>query len=64
MLWVAIILVLALVGGFLGTLLELAVWAVVLAALAFAVVGLIGWRVVSSRNSRAADSPGTAVPDR
>lgn len=51
MAWILLIVVLALAGGFLGTLLELALWAVVLSALVFAVLGLLGYRAVTSRSS-------------
>lgn len=54
MAWILLILVLALVGGFLGTLLEFALWAVVLTALVFGVLGLLGYRAVTSRSSRTA----------
>lgn len=49
MLWIVLILLLALAGGFLGTLLELALWAVVLTVLGFALVGLLVWRAVGAR---------------
>ena len=48
MLWIVLILLLALAGGFLGTLLELALWVVVLMVLGFALLGLVIWRAVSS----------------
>ncbi|MGY1709357.1 hypothetical protein ACI8AC_07575 [Geodermatophilus sp. SYSU D00758] len=49
MLWIALVLLLALAGGFLGTLLELALWAVVLMVLGFALLGLVVRRAVGSR---------------
>ena len=49
MLWIVLILLLALAGGFLGTLLELALWAVVLTVLGLAVLGLVVRQVVTSR---------------
>lgn len=48
MLWIVLILLLALAGGFLGTLLELALWAVVLIVLGFVLVGLLIWRAVGA----------------
>ena len=48
-LWIVLVLLLALAGGFLGTLLELALWVVVLMVLGSALLGLVVWRVVSSR---------------
>ena len=48
LLWIVLILLLALAGGFLGTLLKLALWAVVLSVLGFALVGLLIWRAVGS----------------
>ena len=54
MLWIVLILLLALAGGFLGTLLELALWAVALTVLGFALVGLLVWRAVNAR-SRSTD---------
>ena len=49
MLWIVLILLLALAGGSLGTLLELALWAVVLTVLGFALVGLLVCRAVGAR---------------
>ncbi len=49
MLWIVLVLLLALAGGFLGTLLELALWVVVLMVLGSALLGLVIWRAVSSR---------------
>lgn len=46
MLWIVLIVLLALAGGFLGTLLELALWAVVLSVLGFALLGLLIWGAV------------------
>jgi hypothetical protein len=48
---IAVVLVLALLGGVLGTLLEIALWSVVLIALAFAVLGFFGWRAVTGGRS-------------
>jgi hypothetical protein len=48
-LWIVLVLLLALAGGFLGTLLELALWVVVLMVLGSALLGLVVWRAVSSR---------------
>ncbi len=53
MLWIVLVLLLALAGGFLGTLLELALWAVVLMVLGFALLGLVVRRAVSSRTGSA-----------
>lgn len=53
MLWIMLILLLALAGGFLGTLLELALWAVVLTVLGSALVGLLIWRAVGARSGSA-----------
>ena len=52
-LWIVLILLLALAGGFLGTLLELALWAVVLTVLGFALVGLLVRRAVGARGGSA-----------
>ncbi len=49
MLWIVLVLLLALAGGFLGTLLELALWVVVLMVLGSALLGLVMWRAVSAR---------------
>lgn len=49
MLWIVLVLLLALAGGFLGTLLELALWVVVLMVFGFALLGLVIWRAVSAR---------------
>lgn len=52
MAWIVlIVVVLAVAGGFLGTLLEFALWAIVLTALVFAVLGLLGCRAVAGRSS-------------
>lgn len=48
-LWIVLILLLALAGGFLGTLLEFALWVVVLMVIGLALLGLVIWRAVSSR---------------
>ncbi len=53
MLWIVLVLLLALAGGFLGTLLEFALWVVVLMVLGFALLGLVIWRAVSSRTGSA-----------
>jgi uncharacterized membrane protein (DUF485 family) len=47
--WIVLILLLALAGGFLGTLLELALWAVVVMVVGLAVLGLVVRQVVTSR---------------
>ena len=47
--WIVLILLLALAGGFLGTLLELALWAVVLMVVGPALLGLVVRRAVSPR---------------
>lgn len=52
-LWIVLVLLLALAGGFLGTLLELALWVVVLMALGSALLGLVVWWAVSSRTGSA-----------
>jgi membrane protein implicated in regulation of membrane protease activity len=52
-LWIVLVLLLALAGGFLGTLLEFALWVVVLMVLGFALLGLVIWRAVSSRTGSA-----------
>ncbi|SFO76213.1 hypothetical protein SAMN05660464_1037 [Geodermatophilus dictyosporus] len=49
MLWIALVLLLALAAGVLGTLLEVALWALVLLVVGSALVGLVAWRAVSSR---------------
>ncbi|MDT0277461.1 hypothetical protein [Blastococcus goldschmidtiae] len=49
MLWIVLILLLALVGGFLGTLLEFALWAVVLTVLGIALLGFLLYRGASRR---------------
>ncbi|UOY00095.1 hypothetical protein [Blastococcus sp. PRF04-17] len=48
MVWIALILVLALAGGVLGTLLEVALWAVVLMVVGFALLGLAARAILSS----------------
>ena len=53
MLWIVLVLLLALAGGFLGTLLELALWVVVLMVLGSALLGLVIWRAVASRTGSA-----------
>ncbi len=53
MLWIVLILLLAVAGGFLGTLLEFALWALVLTVIAFALLGLVLWRAISSRTASA-----------
>ena len=53
MLWIVLVLLLALAGGFLGTLLELALWVVVLMVLGSALLGLVLRRAVSSRTGSA-----------
>lgn len=50
---IALILVLALVGGVLGTVLELAFWAVVVTAVVFAVLGYGVWWLLIGGASRA-----------
>jgi hypothetical protein len=52
-LWIVLVLLLALAGGFLGTLLELALWVVVLLVLGSALLGLVIWRAVSARTGSA-----------
>ncbi len=52
-LWIVLILLLALAGGLLGTLLELALSAVVLTVLGFALVGLLVRRAVGARGGSA-----------
>ncbi len=52
-LWIVLVLLLALAGGFLGTLLELALWVVVLMVLGSALLGLVIWRAVSARTGSA-----------
>ncbi len=52
-LWIVLVLLLALAGGFLGTLLELALWVVVLMVLGSALLGLVVRRAVSSRTGAA-----------
>lgn len=47
--WIVLIILLALAGGFLGTLLELAFWAVVVMAVGIALLGLLIWRGLTSR---------------
>lgn len=47
-LWIVLVLLLALAGGFLGTLLELALWVVVLMVLGSALLGLVVWWASSS----------------
>lgn len=49
---IAVVLVLALLGGVLGTLLEIALWSVVLIALAFAALGFFGWRALTGTKGR------------
>ena len=51
--WIVLVLLLALAGGFLGTLLEFALWVVVLMVLGSALVGLAIWRAVSARTGSA-----------
>ncbi len=51
--WIVLILLLALAGGFLGTLLELALWAVVVMVVGLAVLGLVVRQVVMSRSRSA-----------
>lgn len=53
MLWIVLVLLLALAGGFLGTLLELALWVVVLMVLGSALLGLVIRRAVSARTGSA-----------
>ncbi len=53
MLWIVLVLLLALAGGFLGTLLELALWIVVLMVLGSALLGLVVRRAVSPRTGSA-----------
>lgn len=53
MLWIVLIVLLALAGGFLGTLLEFALWAVVLTVVALAVLGLLVRRAVTARTGSA-----------
>ena len=50
---IVLILLLALAGGFLGTLPELALWAVVLTVLGFALVGSLVCRAVGARGGSA-----------
>jgi hypothetical protein len=52
MVWIAIVVLLALVTGVLGTLLEAALWAVVLLVLAFTVGGLLLTRTVGAGRAR------------
>lgn len=49
---IALILILALIGGVLGTVLEFAFWAVVITALVFAVLGYAAWRLLTGGSSR------------
>ncbi len=53
MLWIVLVLLLALAGGFLGTLLELALWVVVLMVLGSALLGLVIRRAVLPRTGSA-----------
>ena len=57
MLWIVLIVLLAVAGGFLGTLLEFALWAVVLTVLGAVVLGVILWRAVAG-GSRSVDGAG------
>lgn len=47
-----VVLVLALLGGVLGTVLEIAFWSVVVMALVFAAVGFFGWRALTGSGRR------------
>jgi hypothetical protein len=51
--WIALIVLLALAAGVLGTLLELALWAVVLTVLVLAAGGALVARAVGGRRSEA-----------
>ena len=57
MLWIVLIVLLAIAGGFLGTLLEFALWAVVLTVLAAALLGVLIWRAVAG-GTRSVDRAG------
>ncbi|WP_409329482.1 hypothetical protein [Trujillonella humicola] len=49
MLWIVLILLLALAGGFLGALLEFALWAVLLVVVGILAAGVLAWRAVTAR---------------
>lgn len=54
---IMLVLLLALAGAVLGTLLEFALWAVVLTVLGSALLGLVIWRAASSRTGSTGRTP-------
>ncbi len=54
---IAVVLVLALLGGVLGTLFEIALWSVVLLALVFVALGFFGWRALGGTRRRGSRTP-------
>ena len=58
MLWIALVLLLALAAGVLGSVLELAAWAIALSVVGLVVVGLVVRRAVLPGPGRGGAGPG------